>query len=98
EFPPLLPQLTYIDAPVQAWSVTLAPGRRFVHEEVFMLRFCFCFALACVCLATAASAQLVISGNENKIDLTSGGQKVIANAAADSVSILDFAVFPPKVM
>ncbi len=42
-------------------------------------------------------AQLVISGNENKIDLTSGGPKVIRPGASDSISILDFAKFPPTV-
>src|SRR6266540_892070 len=42
-------------------------------------------------------AQLVISGNENKIDLTSGGPKVIRPGASDSISILDFAKFPQTV-
>lgn len=44
-----------------------------------------------------AAGQIVISGNENKIDLTTGAQKVIPNAAPDSLSILDFLQFPPKV-
>ena len=42
-------------------------------------------------------AQLVISGNENKIDLTSGAPKVIAPGGPDSISILDFSKFPPVV-
>ena len=44
-----------------------------------------------------ASAQIVISGNENKIELTSGAPKVIKPNAPDSLSILDFSKFPPSV-
>jgi DNA-binding beta-propeller fold protein YncE len=43
------------------------------------------------------SAQLVISGNENKIDLTSGAPQLILPNAPDSLSILDFSTFPPSV-
>jgi DNA-binding beta-propeller fold protein YncE len=39
----------------------------------------------------------VISGNENKIDLTSGVARVIPDAAPDSLSVLDFSEFPPRV-
>ena len=42
-------------------------------------------------------AQLVLSGNENKIDLTSGAPRVVPNAEPDSISILDFSTFPPTV-
>jgi DNA-binding beta-propeller fold protein YncE len=42
-------------------------------------------------------AQIVISGNENKIELTSGAPKVIKPNAPDSISILDFSKFPPSV-
>src|SRR5207247_5986127 len=38
-------------------------------------------------LAAPASAQIIISGNENKIDLTSGTPKVIPPMALDSISI-----------
>jgi DNA-binding beta-propeller fold protein YncE len=48
-------------------------------------------------MAAPASAQIIISGNENKIDLTSGTPKVIPPQAPDSVSILNFATFPPSV-
>jgi len=48
-------------------------------------------------LAAPASAQLIISGNENKIDLTSGSPKVIPPQAPDSISILNFSTFPPSV-
>jgi DNA-binding beta-propeller fold protein YncE len=47
--------------------------------------------------ASTASAQIVISGNENKIDLTSGTPKVIPPTAPDSLSILNFAKFPPTI-
>jgi DNA-binding beta-propeller fold protein YncE len=48
-------------------------------------------------LAAPASAQLIISGNENKIVLTSGTPKVIPPTAPDSISILNFSKFPPSV-
>lgn len=55
--------------------------------------------LACTWIAAApfASAQLVISGNENKLDLTSGAARVVPGAAADSLTLLDFSVSPPHV-
>jgi DNA-binding beta-propeller fold protein YncE len=47
-------------------------------------------------LAQPSSAQLILSGNENKIDLTSGAPRVISTGTTpDSISILDFATFPP---
>jgi DNA-binding beta-propeller fold protein YncE len=42
-----------------------------------------------------AQAQIMLSGNENKIDLTQGGQKVIPNAAPDNLTLLDFSKMPP---
>ena len=52
----------------------------------------------CVCaLAMTASGQLVLSGNEAKIDLASGTAVVLPDAPPDSLSILDFSTFPPKV-
>jgi DNA-binding beta-propeller fold protein YncE len=55
-------------------------------------------ALAClIAPVPTARAQIVISGNEAKVDLTSGTQKVLPNPGPDSLSILDFAQFPPKV-
>ena len=44
-----------------------------------------------------AWGQLVISGNENKIDLTSGAPAVVQNAEPDTLSLFDFSQFPPKV-
>ncbi len=43
-----------------------------------------------------ARGQLVLSGNENKIDLTSGAALGVNNPAPDSITVLDFANFPPK--
>jgi DNA-binding beta-propeller fold protein YncE len=48
-------------------------------------------------LALSASSQIVISGNESKIDLTSGTAVVLPDAPPDSLSILDFSTFPPTV-
>ncbi len=48
-------------------------------------------------LAGPASGQIILSGNENKIDLTSGAPKVIPPMAPDSISILNFSTFPPSV-
>ena len=42
-------------------------------------------------------AQIVIAGNENKIDLRSGKPIVSFDAAPDSLSVIDFAQFPPRV-
>lgn len=50
-----------------------------------------------LCLHQALAAPLILSGNENKLDLTSGAAKVIPHAPPDNLSILDFATFPPSV-
>src|SRR3989454_1062595 len=57
----------------------------------------FLVAALVVACVSPASAQLVISGNENKIDLTSGAPGVIPPVAPDSISILDFSSFPPSI-
>lgn len=53
--------------------------------------------LACAQPTHAAGPRWVISGNENKIDLTSGAGKWVPNAGPDSLTLLDFAASPPKV-
>ena len=53
--------------------------------------------LAACAIGASAYAQLMISGNESKIDLTSGTPRGIAGAPADSISILDFSQSPPSV-
>ncbi len=45
----------------------------------------------------AVAAPIVISGNETKIVLTSGAAQRVDPAGPDSISILDFASFPPAV-
>jgi DNA-binding beta-propeller fold protein YncE len=55
--------------------------------------------LMIICLSifsnNSANAQLVISGNENKIDLSSGSQEVRPHAGSDTITIFDFSTFPP---
>jgi DNA-binding beta-propeller fold protein YncE len=53
-------------------------------------------AFACW-FVSVGRAQIVISGNENKIELTSGAPKVIKPSGPDSISILDFSKSPPSV-
>lgn len=48
-------------------------------------------------LAPVAAGQIIISGNETKIELTSGAPKVIPATTPDSLSILDFSTYPPSV-
>lgn len=57
----------------------------------------WCIILALLPALPAASAQWILSGNENKIALTSGAPAVVANPRPDSLSLLDFSTFPPKV-
>lgn len=62
-----------------------------------MIHTALACASVCFCLGQSLAGPLILSGNENKIDLTSGAAKVIPNAAPDNLSVLDFASFPPKV-
>lgn len=54
---------------------------------------------AALILLTACSlrAQILISGNENKIDLNPGTATVVKSPQPDSLSIIDFSSFPPEV-
>jgi DNA-binding beta-propeller fold protein YncE len=56
-----------------------------------------CIALCLIFLPYSRGAALMISGNENKINLVSGTPEVVRNAAPDSLTILDFDRFPPSV-
>ena len=56
-----------------------------------------CALLCGLGLASGGTAQLVVSGNENKVDLNTGAIRVIPATGPDSVSILDFSTFPPRV-
>jgi DNA-binding beta-propeller fold protein YncE len=48
-------------------------------------------------LLLPAHAQIMLSGNENKIDLASGTMRVLPAAPPDTLTILDFSEFPPEV-
>ena len=57
------------------------------------------FALALVPLLTVgATAQILVSANDNKAVLINGANVVPANPAADTVSIIDLGVSPPKLI
>jgi len=56
-----------------------------------------CVAAATLLAASSLPAQIVVSGNENKIDLTPGAATIVQNAGPDSLTILDFSKFPPTV-
>ena len=45
----------------------------------------------------SSCAQIMLSGNENKIDLNPGAAVVVTDAQPDSISKLDFSTFPPTV-
>lgn len=53
--------------------------------------------LCLLCPSHLLSAAWMISGNENKIDLSSGTAVVVPDAAPDSLTLLDFGRFPPLV-
>ncbi len=65
---------------------TLPPG--------LSLTLALAFALA---FAPPAPAQLILSGNETKIDLTSGAPRRVTPTRPDSLSLLDFSTWPPAV-
>ena len=57
------------------------------------------FALALVPLLTVgATAQILVSANDNKAVLVNGANVVPVNPAADTVSIIDLGVSPPKLI
>lgn len=56
-----------------------------------------CLVGALIAVPPLLKAQLVISGNENKINLTSGAAQVVDGAGPDSISILNFSTWPPTV-
>ena len=62
-----------------------AQGRVYVFTIIAMV----------VGLKPCARGQIMLSGNENKFDLTQGGQKVIVGAKPDSLTLIDFSKMPP---
>jgi len=64
---------------------------------------CWPAKLACILLAlpllnVAASAQIAVSANDNKAVLVNGVATVADNPASDTVTIIDLAAKPPKVI
>lgn len=57
-----------------------------------------CALLALPLLIAAAFAQIAISANDNKAVLVDGNNVVPENAAADTATIIDLGVTPPKVL
>src|SRR5919198_660988 len=58
-------------------------------------------ALVVLVVATvvpAAHAQIAVSVNDNKVQLVNGVVKVIANAPADTATVIDLGARPPKVL
>lgn len=68
---------------------------QFTYRDV--ARFC-CGGLLALSVWTTHSVngQIMLSGNENKIDLNSGAAAVVDGAGTDSITLLDFSNFPPK--
>src|SRR6185436_21000350 len=63
-----------------------------------LLRGTALVALTLLFLTPTASAQIAVSANDNKIALVDGANTVPANPPADTVTILDIGVSPPKVL
>jgi DNA-binding beta-propeller fold protein YncE len=54
--------------------------------------------LAAPAVVPVAHAQLAVSVNDNKVMLVNGVTRIIANAPADTVTVIDLNVRPPKVV
>ena len=54
--------------------------------------------LALLLVPLTAEAQLAVSSNDNKARLDNGVNKVVPNAPPDTISIIDLAVAPPRVV
>ena len=54
--------------------------------------------LAVLLVPFAADAQLAVSSNDNKVMLDNGVNKVVPNAPPDTISIIDLAVSPPRLV
>ena len=54
--------------------------------------------LVIVAGASSASAQIAISGNDNKVLLVNGVVTVVQNPPADTVSVIDLKASPPRVI
>ena len=54
--------------------------------------------LALLLVPLTAEAQLAVSSNDNKVRLDNGVNKVVPNAPPDTISIIDLAAAPPRVV
>jgi DNA-binding beta-propeller fold protein YncE len=54
--------------------------------------------LALLLIPLTAEGQLAVSSNDNKVRLDNGVTKVVPNAPPDTISIIDLAVAPPRVV
>ena len=54
--------------------------------------------LALLSMASPASAQIAVSGNDNKVVLVNGVVTVVQNAPPDTVSVIDLKTSPPRVI
>lgn len=53
--------------------------------------------LILLCTLSRAAPPLILSGNDNKLDIRSGSPVVVQDPEPDSITLLDFSTFPPKV-
>ncbi|PYO47869.1 MAG: mandelate racemase, partial [Candidatus Rokuibacteriota bacterium] len=63
------------------------------QRRVFIL-----VAIVVLAAAPAAQAQLAVTSNDNKVMLDNGTVKIVQNPAPDTVTILDLAASPPRVV
>jgi DNA-binding beta-propeller fold protein YncE len=63
-----------------------------------MKTFVVLAAIALLAMPLAVSAQLAVSSNDNKVMLDNGVNKVVPNAPADTASVIDLKVSPPRVI
>ncbi len=74
---------------------------RFARIPLMVMRVpCLAVAIGCagwLAASKVGAASWVISGNETKLDLASGAARRVVGAGPDSLTLLDFAVFPPRV-
>lgn len=54
--------------------------------------------LALIAASGAAFAQIAVSANDNKVKLNDGKVEVVASPPADTVTVIDLGVTPPKVL
>jgi DNA-binding beta-propeller fold protein YncE len=73
---------------------------RSADEEVAMrlIRPLLLAVAAMVVLVTVAGAEIAVSANDNKVFNDNGVVKIVPNAPADTVAVIDLAVSPPRVV